>query len=89
MNQKLYSTLKRRLSTRSNQFSKARHTYLDRKTRENADAMVTAAKHLQKEAAYGLAQFAEHGHPDQWHRWENAKDDATIAMRHAEVTCFR
>jgi hypothetical protein len=88
MNQELYTNLKRRLSTRQNKFCKARAVYLDRKSRENVDALKAAAHQLEKEAEYGLAQFAEHGYPDQWCRWEVAKNDAESTARYAEVTCF-
>jgi len=31
-------------------------------------------------AEKGLARFEEIGFPDQWHRWERAKDDAKFAI---------
>jgi len=29
-----------------------------------------------------FARFDVIGYPDQWHRWERAKDDATFAKQH-------
>lgn len=36
---------------------------------------------LLKEAEHGLAVFREKGFPDDWHRWECARDDAQLTIK--------
>lgn len=67
--QKQYTRLKTRLTTKINKFNKA-------KAGSDDAEIVKAGKALQVETSEALSTFADSGYPDDWHRWERAKEDA-------------
>lgn len=82
-----YRRLKTRLTTRENKFKKAVAAHQAARpmpTATHVDVLLAAAKQLRAEAVYGLEQFEKLGHPDQWSRWERAKDDAQSQIHRHE-----
>ena len=43
---------------------------------------VASACALQDEARHGLDYFDAHGYPDEWHRWQVAREDAVTFLLH-------
>jgi hypothetical protein len=82
-----YRRLKTRLTTRENKFKKAAAAHREARPVPSAthcEVLLEAAKQLRAEAVYGLAQFEKLGSPDQWSRWERAKDDAQSQIHRLE-----
>ncbi len=45
-----------------------------------AEAIIAAARALIEETKDALSRFEQTGYPDDWSRWERAKDDAQTAL---------
>ena len=66
-----YSNLKRRLTTAQNKVKNA----------PEGDKKKAAAQAVVAEAERAEGIFNTKGHPDDWSRWERAKEDAQMVIR--------
>jgi hypothetical protein len=77
LTQKEYRRLKTRLTRRLNDFN-------DKARWGNNDRREMAAR-VYEEAVYGLDIFVDRGYPDNWHRWERAKEDAAYWIAYEDA----
>jgi len=84
-----FKRLKTRLTTKQNKLAAALQAQQGKtETRASREAVCAAAKQVMAEADYANAIFAAKGAPDDWARWERAKDDATFAFQRNNLNAF-
>lgn len=82
LTQEQFVRLKKRLTFRLNRMKKAKAALVGKScNRELQDKVVFEADQLVKEVDYAMNIFQSEGHPDDWARWERAREDAKFQIQ--------
>lgn len=83
LTQQEFVNLKKRLTMRQNRLTKAKTAWKAKEyDKDLKAAVVTQAKQVIAECDYAQNIFETKGSPDDWARWQRAKDDAQFLIRH-------
>jgi hypothetical protein len=88
LTQEEYRRLKTRLTTRVNRLNKLSQPVRDVPSlpKPKREDLVKEANQLIAECAYAQGIFDTKGSPDDWSRWERAKEDAQSLIQRAQPT---